>query len=395
MHLGITRQLDVDHHFQPGDIQAARCDVGGHQHAEAAIGEQRENLVAITLFQIAMQRGGGNLLGLQLCGQFVALLAGGAEGHGRLLAEMPQQGADRFHTLARRYFVEALLDLPVVVLRLHFDPLRATQETCGKLLDGGRIGGGEQQGLAACRGLLDDVGDAVDKTHVEHTVGFVEYQGIEPIDFQRAFAQMLLHPSRRADDHVRTMLERADLRAEGHAAAEGKHLDVVGSTGQAADFLGHLIGQFACRAQHHGLAAEIARVERVQQADAEGGGLAAAGLGLGDQVAALEHQRQAGGLDGRHLGIADGGEVGLHGGRNGQAGEGSSGHGKSSGVKKQAGSVTGPLIRPLKPRYCARYGHLSCPVAGRSPLPASIAGQRTGRSPGTPPAHGRCRPARG
>ena len=65
------------------------------------------------------------------------------------------------------------------------------------------------------------------------------------------------------------------------------------------------------------------------------------------------------------------GEIGLHGGRYGQAGEGSSGHGKSSGVKKQAGSVAGPLIRPLKPRYCARYDHLSCPVAGRSPPPAS------------------------
>jgi len=51
----------------------------------------------------------------------------------------------------------------------------------------------------------------------------------------------------------------------------------------------------------------------VQQADAEGGGLAAAGLGLGDQVAALEDQRQAGGLDRRHFGVAERGEVVAHG----------------------------------------------------------------------------------
>jgi hypothetical protein len=60
--------------------------------------------------------------------------------------------------------------------------------------------------------------------------------------------------------------------------------DVVFGAGQTADFFGDLVSQFAGRANHQRLTAEEARVDRVQQADTEGGGLAAAGLGLSDQV---------------------------------------------------------------------------------------------------------------
>jgi hypothetical protein len=126
------------------------------------------------------------------------------------------------------------------------------------------------------------------------------------------------------------MFQRTDLRAERHAAAERENLDVVGRPGQAAQLLGHLIGQLAGRAQHQRLATKEARVERAEQADAEGRGLAAAGLGLGDQVLALEDHRQTLCLDRRHLGIAEGVEVGQHGGGQGQGGEGG-GHGGEPG----------------------------------------------------------------
>ncbi len=145
---------------------------------------------------------------------------------------------------------------------------------------------------------------------------------------------MFLNAPRGADDDVRAVLQRADLRTEGHAAAEGKDLDVVRGAGQAAQLLGHLIGQLAGRTEHQCLATEEAWIQRCQQGDAEGGGLAAAGLGLGDQVAALQHQRQAGGLDRGHLLVAEGFEVGQHGGCQRQAGkERGSGHGRPSGKK--------------------------------------------------------------
>ncbi len=125
---------------------------------------------------------------------------------------------------------------------------------------------------------------------------------------------MLLDAARGADDDVRTVLQGGDLRAQRHAATQRQDLNVVFGTGQATQFLGHLVGELARGAQHQRLAAEVPRVDRVEQADTKGGGLAAPGLGLGDQVLALENDRQALGLDRRHRGVAEGVQVGQHGG---------------------------------------------------------------------------------
>ena len=63
------------------------------------------------------------------------------------------------------------------------------------------------------------------------------------------------------------VFQRADLRTERHAATQGQHFDVVFGTGQTADFFGSLVSQLARRADDQRLAAEEARVDRVQQAD--------------------------------------------------------------------------------------------------------------------------------
>jgi hypothetical protein len=95
----------------------------------------------------------------------------------------------------------------------------------------------------------------------------------------------------------------------------------------------HLVGQLAGGAQHQGLHREAARVQIGQQRQREGGGLAAAGPGLGDQVAPGQAQRQAGGLDGRHPLIAQGLQIGQRGRRQRQLGKvaGSGGGGRRGG----------------------------------------------------------------
>src|SRR5690606_29543807 len=180
MHFRVTRQFDIQHQLQAFDVQAARRHIGGYQDAQAAVGKQCQYLVAFALFEVAMQGSGGNLLGFQTGHQLVALQAGGAEGHGGLPAEMPQQVQYGVVALFGLDLVETLLDLRIVVLSLYFDTRGVAQEAGRQLLDGWRVGGREQQGLAARRGLRDDLGNAVDETHVEHAVGFVKHQGIQP-----------------------------------------------------------------------------------------------------------------------------------------------------------------------------------------------------------------------
>ena len=204
--------------------------------------------------------------------------------------------------------------------QLHF--LRLAHEGGAELGDAFGVGGREQQRLALRRALLGDHGDVVVEAHVEHAVGFVQHQRVQRLQVQAAAFQVVHDAPRRADDDVRAMLQAGQLRAHRRAAAQRQDLDVVFGAGQAAQFLGHLVGQFACRAQHQRLHREAARVQVGQQRQAEGGGLAAAGLGLGDQVMAGQRQRQAGGLDRRHRVVAQLLQVLQRGRRQRQAGEG-------------------------------------------------------------------------
>ena len=121
---------------------------------------------------------------------------------------------------------------------------------------------------------------------------------------------------------MRAMLQARHLLSHRAAAAKRENFDVVCSTCQTADFLRHLISQFARRAQHQRLYAEVARVQFGEQGQCECRSLAATGLGLRDQVVSGQRNRQAGGLDWRHRQVAELLQVRLHGRRQWQFVEG-------------------------------------------------------------------------
>ena len=108
-----------------------------------------------------------------------------------------------------------------------------------------------------------------------------------------ARVDMVDQPAGRRDQHVEAGLERADLRAVRHAAEHDRDLERK-PAGEVAEALGDLAGQFARRAQdQHARAASRRRApvgrEPVEDRQREGRGLAGAGLGDADEIAAL-HQ---------------------------------------------------------------------------------------------------------
>ncbi|MNZ89862.1 hypothetical protein D3C78_1087990 [compost metagenome] len=217
---------------------------------------------------------------------------------------MQQQIGHGLQALAFADFVPALGDLAVAVLGLHGDALRLLHEARAQVGNAVGVGGREQQGLALGRALAHHGFDVGVKAHVQHAIGFVQHQGVEARQIERAALHQVHHPARRAHHDVGAVFQAGDLRARRHAAIHRDDLDVVVRPGQAADFGRHLVGEFARRAQHQRLHGEPARIELGQQGQAEGGGLAAAGAGLGDQILAQQCRRQARGLDGRHLVVA-------------------------------------------------------------------------------------------
>ena len=145
---------------------------------------------------------------------------------------------------------------------------------------------------------------------------------------------MVHHPAGRSHDDVGAVFQACALTAQGHAAAQRDHFDVVLRTRQAADFGAYLVGQLTRGAEHQRLHGKPARIKFGKQGQGEGGSLAAAGLGLGDQVLASQRRRQAGRLDRRHLVVAQLGQVGQSGLCQGQGGEvgGRVSHARLSGV---------------------------------------------------------------
>ncbi|MCY1211583.1 hypothetical protein D9M72_232970 [compost metagenome] len=325
VHLGIGRDLDIDHGFQLRDIQPARGHVGGNQHRAAAIGKLHQHLVAIALLQVAMQCQRLVALRAQQLHQFAAARLGIAERQRAGRAEMVEQPPDRTQALAFLHFIEALADGGVVVRRFQLQRLRLAQELVGELVDAFGIRRREQQRLAFLRATAGDVGDIVEEAHVEHAVGFIEHQRVDRRQVQAAAIDMIKNAARRTHHNMRAVNKAIHLRAHRGAAAQRQHLDVLFGAREAADFLRDLVGQLARGAQHHRLHVEAARIKPVQQRQPEGGGLAAAGLGLCHQVLARQCDRQAGRLDRRHFVIAKLRQRGEHGGRQRQGGKSGAG----------------------------------------------------------------------
>ena len=187
------------------------------------------------------------------------------------------------------------------------NPDRIVQHPLGKIGDFARHGGREEQVLPARRQLADDRPDVVDEPHVEHAVGFVEHEDLDPIELDGAKLHQVAQPARRRDQHVDAADQIADLTIDRHAADGERHarphMPAVGL--EAVD---DLRGQFARRAQHQHAAGPLLEAlsvvgEMMKDRQCEGRGLAGSGLGDADDITPGQHLRNGLGLDRGRVGV--------------------------------------------------------------------------------------------
>jgi hypothetical protein len=126
------------------------------------------------------------------------------------------------------------------------------------------------------------------EAHVEHAVGLVEHEHLEPAQRRIGGAEVVEQPPRRRDDHVHARAEGVLLRAHSDAAEDGRARD-RGVHRQLLEVLIDLRAQLA-RGRQDQRARGPARLRHqpLQDRQAEGGGLAAAGRRAGEHVAPLE-----------------------------------------------------------------------------------------------------------
>ena len=164
----------------------------------------------------------------------------------------------------------------------------------------------EEQRLTGARvgGLVDDPAHVGNEAHVEHAVGFVQYQHLDLLQVDVAPIDEVEQSAGRGDQQVeRTGVDLVELLLEVHAAYHAVQADVH-VLGQVAGVALDLQRQFPgwCEAQRAwcppwalGLVGVLPQAG--EDRDQERGGLAGAGLGLAGDVVVGEAVRQHAALD--------------------------------------------------------------------------------------------------
>ena len=123
---------------------------------------------------------------------------------------------------------------------------------------------------------------------------------LDAVAAEGAAAEHVVNAAGGSDDDVDAGLEDAGVLTDRGAANAGVALDLQVVAEGAHDLL-DLLGELAGGGEHQGLALGHVVVEVVEDAGAEGGGLAGSGLGLLDHVEALAEGDNALLLDGGGL----------------------------------------------------------------------------------------------
>ena len=162
-----------------------------------------------------------------------------------------------------------------------------------RLFNGGR----KEQSLAGSRHGLQNEAKGGQETHVEHAVGFVQYEELHAAEVDQAAVQKVAQAAGRRNQNLSALPDSPQLLAFAHASHRHGGLDAhaVGDLGER--FVG-LDGEFARGAEDEGLDAALAASarQRLEQRKQKRQGLARSGLRGGHQVLAGQRRRNRLGL---------------------------------------------------------------------------------------------------
>ena len=322
--LVLGRRVRVDDQSHVVDVDAARGDVGGHQHGRLTRGERVEVPHAGVLRQVAVQIHAGHPAAGELLGQALGTVLGAGEHHGPLVgAGQVGQGAHAVVGIHAQDVVRgraggggAVVD--GVVDGIHEEPVH---ELAHALVEGG----GEQQTLRALRGGRQDPGDTGQEAQVRHVVRLVEHGDLRLVQAAVLLTHEVLEPAGAGHHDVHTAVQGLDLAAladtaEDHGRAHAHRLR------QRREGLVDLAGQLTGRGEDEPARRTLGPAttgggQAGDERDAEGVGLTRAGPAAAQHVAPVQGVGQGGVLDGRGGDDARVTEDAEQGGRNAEIGE--------------------------------------------------------------------------
>ena len=305
----VAGRLHVEHQRHVGHVDAARRDVGGDEDAQHAALEAVERLGALALGHLA---GDGGHAEARVRERRLELGHPGArlgEDQGARFGVGEEEVDERVEALVRIDEVEDVLDVRVrgaepgalEVQRALLDPIGQVPHVRGERRR-------HQVGAPGVRALAQDLLDALREAHVEHPVGLVQHHAAHLASVDRPLIEVIDEAAGRGDDDVGVLGERAvlvlvagaagdrgDLQAQGPEEPGQLFFDLTAELAGGRDderagpgVLGALGGGHVGARPH----------EPRREHEADGDGLARAGLRGDAEVAGLPVGAEDGSLDG-------------------------------------------------------------------------------------------------
>ncbi len=368
--LGFDGEVVVEDVGDSVDIEAACGDIGGDEDASAALAEGVEGALALGLGLVAVDGVGADACEGETPADLVGAVLGPCEDDGTGDAIGEEVVEERLLAGAR-HVVDVFFDPEGGDGgRGDGDPDGIAEERAGEGHDLTRHRGGEQEGLTVARGGGGDASDGIDEAHVEHAVGLVEDEEADGGEIGMALLHEVHETARGGDDDVDSALEVLDLVELADAPEDDGARD-AGVPAVGLETLGDLSGEFASGGEDERAGEGVPSAglvgregaETREEGEGEGGGLAGAGLGDAEEVAAVEDGRDGSGLDGR------GGGVGLF-------GEGAEDEGiKGEGIERVQGNSSVGGTRRAERGWAVERPRVTAPPAptdGGNASPGSV-----------------------
>ena len=293
---------------QPFDVETARGDVGGDEQVGLSFAEPSHHPVALPLLHPAVERFGAVSVRIEHFNERVDLEPRAAEDQRRIRVLGLEHALERRRLVSAGDDVRHLSDARQLAGRRRFardrEPRRVPQVPFRDRQDPRRHRRREERRLPFGGRRIENRVQIFGEAHVEHLVGFVQNQHVQPIQRQRAAADVVERAAWRCDDDAGAALEGANLLQHRRAAVERQH----GQPAAARVFVhrfGDLHRQLARRDEHQPVGASAIVCseggDAVQHRQRKRRGLARAGRGLREQVAPFEQQRNRLALNRRWL----------------------------------------------------------------------------------------------
>lgn len=287
--LAVGGKVVVDNQGNLLDIDTTGQQVSGNQDTGRTGTELLHDQVTLSLVHVTVHGRDGKVTGSELVGEPVDLSAGVAEddglGDGDSLVQVRE--SVELPLLLLDGNVELLDTFQGKLVLLDQDTDGVTHEAGGDLEDVLGHGSGQENNLGGLGEELEDVVDLVGETAGQHFVGLVKDEHLHGVGLEEAALDHVVDTAGGTDDDLGAVLEGLHVVTDAGTTNAGVALDVHEVTDGDDDLL-DLLGKLTGGSQDQSLALLDSGVDLLENGNGESSRLASTGLGLGNDIVALD-----------------------------------------------------------------------------------------------------------